>query len=403
MADNLTAAVLPLDPVQPPAEGEFARDVAGDPAESVLFIINSLTMGGAERVFATLVNHSALVRRERLSVLLLDSEAEVRKIKGVPVTRLDNHGSLACSIRDVVAHVRRERPSAVVAFLSRANVAAIAAVRLLGGTVIISERVDTTAHFATGRFSAFRRGLTRVAYPRADRIVAVSDGVAETLVRDFAVPRARTAVVHNPVDTATIVEQAALAPEFAVERTDLIAIGRLMPNKNFALAIDAWHASGWPGRLIILGEGPLREALHARAAALGVADRLKLAGFVANPHAILARAGGFVLSSNAEGFPNALVEAMACGVPAVATDCASGPAEILRAVSVPGKVTQGEGGLLVPVNDGAAMAEAIRRLRDPATAQELTDAARRRVADFSVDRFVARFWEEIGAARGQTA
>ena len=398
MADDLAAARLP-DPIAPLAHHDLAGAVAGDPGESLVFIINSLTMGGAERVFATLVNRSAIVRRERLSVLLLDADPEVRRIEGVPVTRLDGRGSLARSVRDVVAHVRRTRPSVVVAFLSRANVAAIAAVRLLGGTVVISERVDTTAHFAAGSFSAARRALTRMAYPRADRIVAVSAGVADTLVRDFAVPRRRTAVVHNPVDIAAIGEQAALAPEFPVDRTDLVAIGRLMPNKNFALAIDAWRASGWPGRLIVLGEGPLREALAARASAHGIADRLKLAGFVSNPHAILARAGGFVLSSNAEGFPNALVEAMACGVPAVATDCRSGPAEILRAASVAGRVTQGEGGLIVPVDDVAAMAEAIQRLQDPATAETLVAAARRRVADFSVDHFVARFWEEIDAAR----
>lgn len=204
-------------------------------------------------------------------------------------------------------------------------------------------------------------------------------------------------MIANPVDLDRIGEAARAGPEFPVTGPYVAAMGRLAPNKNFVLAIRAFAESGLDGRLIVMGQGPEEGALRRLGDELGLGDRLLLPGFVANPYAILSRARFFALPSNAEGFPNALVEAMACGVPVVATDCRSGPAEVLDIgprASGTGPI-EGAGGLLVPVDDAPVMAEAFRRMTDSGLVARLAAAGLRRVASFGVERAVSRYWSVI--------
>jgi N-acetylgalactosamine-N,N'-diacetylbacillosaminyl-diphospho-undecaprenol 4-alpha-N-acetylgalactosaminyltransferase len=143
----------------------------------------------------------------------------------------------------------------------------------------------------------------------------------------------------------------------------------------------------------------LREWVREQAGALGIADRLVLPGFLANPYALLARADAFCLSSNAEGFPNALVEAMALGVPVVATNCADGPAEILAGVrrEAIGGVHIAPAGILVPPGDADAFAQALRDVGNSELRERLIDGGRRRVADYSVAAAIERYWRVIDA------
>src|SRR5206468_6221358 len=121
------------------------------------------------------------------------------------------------------------------------------------------------------------------------------------------------------------------------------------------------------GTLVIAGEGPERGSLLQLGRRLGIANRLLLTGFLANPHPLLSRAQTFVLSSNAEGFPNALVEAMSLGVPCIATNCPDGPAEILAGLTREqvSKPLKASCGILVPMRDPEAMGEALRQIQDP--------------------------------------
>src|SRR3546814_4408454 len=102
---------------------------------------------------------------------------------------------------------------------------------------------------------------------------------------------------------------AAIEPAFSIQGSYIVAAGRLVPNKNFGMLIEAFAQSGLPGSLVIMGEGPLRGALEARIMQLGLEGRVHLPGFLENPFAVLKRASLFALPSNAEGFPNGLVEA----------------------------------------------------------------------------------------------
>lgn len=363
-----------------------------------LFVINSLAGGGAERVFTTLVRElGAPMRDFDIAVALLDDEAEeaYRLPEGISVVRLGTRGSMLRSITGLRRLVGRLRPDVTVSFLSRANVAAVIAMRRTGGPAVISERVNTTAHLQSGRMPFLSRLLIRATYPSARKIIAVSDGVARTLEADFSVEPERIRVIYNPVDIERIRDLAAREPEIPVSAGDFVTMGRLVPNKNTAMAIRALAASQSLGNLLILGEGPLHAELLALATSLGVAERVRLTGFLANPYAVLARAGCYLLTSNAEGFPNALLEAMACGLPVVATDCPSGPVEILQ-VSLNGSATAfGEGGALVPMDDHRAMAHCMDRLVAPSTRESFVRAGQARVDAFSVDRAVAAFRDVI--------
>lgn len=373
----------------------------------VLFVINSLAGGGAERVFTTLVRELA-ARGGDLSpsVALLDEEAEEAYglPPGVPVARLDTGGSMLRSIGRLRELVRRDRPDVTVSFLSRANVAAVLAMAGSGRPTVISERVNTTAHLKSGRFSMLSRLLIRGLYPAARRVIAVSDGVARTLETDFAVRPERIRVIYNPVDIDGIAARAAQEPAIAAGPGDFVTMGRLVENKNTAMAIRALAQCSAGGRLIVLGDGPLRAELGALAASLGLADRVVFAGFLSNPHAVLSRAGCYLLTSNAEGFPNAMMEAMAVGLPIVATDCPSGPAEILQ-TNLEGRASaMGSGGALVRMDDAAAMAQCMDRLIAEPGRGAAAHAARMRAADFSVesavDGFTAAIRESAVAAGG---
>jgi glycosyltransferase involved in cell wall biosynthesis len=138
-----------------------------------------------------------------------------------------------------------------------------------------------------------------------------------------------------------------------------------------------------PARLIVIGEGPLRAELVAEAAELGIGERVDLPGFQPNPYPFLSAASAFALSSAYEGLPHVLVEALACGAPSVSTDCRSGAAEVLDG---------GLYGLLVPVGNADALAEAILRLlSDGRLAGQLRQAGPIRAQAFSMEAAADRF------------
>lgn len=371
----------------------------------IVFVINSLAGGGAERVFSTILSASGPYRAAHdVAVVLLDREDQAYALPSeIPVRQLDCRHSLPRSIAGLAGATNREEADLAVSFLTRANVAAAFAMILRRRPFVISERVDTAAHLATGRFAWASRLLVRLAYPRAAAVIAVSSGVADTLVREFGVDRQRIAVVFNPVDLERIARLAAELPAIEMHADDCIAMGRLVPNKNFALTIEAFARSGRKGRLVLIGTGPLHAELRALGDRLGLGERLVMPGFIENPYALLSRAGLFFLSSNAEGFPNALVEAMAAGLPVIATDCRSGPSEVLATSLEGAKAAEGEGGLLVPANDVEAMSDAIVRMADPDLCRRLVERGQRRVAEFSVDKAVAGYWRIIEGALGNQA
>jgi glycosyltransferase involved in cell wall biosynthesis len=196
----------------------------------------------------------------------------------------------------------------------------------------------------------------RQTYHRADGVIAISCGVADDLAAAIDMPRDHIQVIYNPAFLPNVIENSKLAllhPWFAPHEPPVIlAAGRLTAAKDFSTLIRAFARlhSVRAARLVILGEGEQRDKLEVLLKELDLASDVALPGFVDNPFAWMRRSALFVLSSAWEGFGNVLVEAMACGLPVVSTDCPSGPAEILE---------NGRWGRLVPVGDVEALAAAM--------------------------------------------
>jgi N-acetylgalactosamine-N,N'-diacetylbacillosaminyl-diphospho-undecaprenol 4-alpha-N-acetylgalactosaminyltransferase len=368
----------------------------------MLFMINSLAGGGAERVMCTLLRASQdELREHRISLLLLDREASMYEVpRWVEVVELDCRHSLARSIWSVWLALRHLKPDMTISFLTRSNVANVIAASMRGIPAIVSERVNTSSHLGGGLGARLARFLVKATYPRARQVIAVSQGVADGLSSSFGVPRDHMTVIANPIDLEDIRAQAENCPPVAIDGSYVVTMGRLVPNKNFGMLIDAFARSGIAGKLLILGDGPERAALTARIEALGLAGRVVMPGFAANPFPTLRRAEFFVSPSNAEGFPNSLLEAMSVGLAVISTNCPSGPSEVLAGLpreQVAAGVTFAPHGILVAPDDPASMADALRAMKDPERRRAYAAKAPGRAADFGVARAKEAYWAVIRA------
>lgn len=296
---------------------------------------------------------------------------------GVRVINL-NASHTFTSLFALVHYLRQRRPAALLAAKDRAIKVAVVARALARVPLRLVGRLGTTVSAALEGRGRLRRAAwyagMRLFYPGVDRIVAVSQGVADDVRRITGLPRERVGVVRNPVWTARLDRLAhgpVPHPWFADASVPVIVgAGRLTRQKDFPTLVRAFARvrAQQSCRLIILGDGRQQSELMALAKALGVADDVALPGFQSNPYAFVARASLFVLSSSWEGSPNVLTEALALGVPVVATDCPSGPREILAG---------GRYGRLVAVGDADALARAmIETLAHPLPREFLMEAAR---------------------------
>ena len=367
----------------------------------VVFVINSLEGGGAERILALLVRETeklAATRNFCVSLILLDDCPVVQELPDhIDLHVLHSNGSLIKSCTRLFFLLRQMRPQVVVSFLTRSNCAAVLAARGLGVPVVISERVNTSSHFGRGAAARLNRIMVRTIYPRADRVVAVSGGVARDLRQNYAVREERLVTIYNAYDSRRL---KALANESDVSRPEgdyLCAMGRLVPNKNFELLIRAYHRSAITLPLLILGQGPQEAALRALSAALGLQDQVQFVGFRQNPYPLLSGCSFFISSSNAEGFPNALAESMVLGKAVISTNCESGPSEVLadECELQVDRVAQCRHGILVPVNDVDNLARAMQLMMDPETRARYEEASSARAKDFSVNNFVLSYLDVI--------
>lgn len=335
----------------------------------IALFVPSLAGGGAERTMVHLARGFA-ARGYDVDLVLVAAKGPYLADVPRDVRIVDLHaGGVAAALPGLVRYLRRERPRGLLSTLNRPNIAAIVATRLARvatrAVVRQSNTFSETSRRATRGMPRVLSVLVRHVYPWADDIVAVSDGVAHDLTLAAGLPRERIRVIPNPVvspELFDLARQPVEHPWFAPGQPPVVlGVGRLAKQKDYTSLIAAFARvlSRRPARLVILGEGSERQRLEAYVAGLGLQESVSLPGFAQNPFAYMARAAVFVLSSTFEGLPGALIQALACGTPVVATDCPSGPREILRG---------GQFGRLVPVGDVAALATAIAgALSEPKT------------------------------------
>ena len=372
-------------------------------APVLLCVINSLEGGGAERVFADVTRAlGAAFPPGALELAVLDDRpVRNRPPANLPVTVLGAQGDLLASAQLLHRHVQRLRPNVVLSFLTRANCAAVLVGRMSRSKVLLSERVHTTQHLRAGGLrSIFSQGLVRLLYPQSDGIVAVSRGVASDLAWNYGVPPGKLRVVHNPLQLHSVRQAGLAGPNRDLPDRYFVAVGRLTANKNYPFLLRAYAAAAPQADLVILGEGSEREALLRLGGELGVKDRIHFLGFVSNPHGIMARSLAYISASSAEGFPNALAEALALGLPCLHTDCPAGPAEILGAPDLEGQVrglVRAPYGLLCALNDREAFARGLRLLEREDVRLDLRARAPARADTFAPGRAYAGYLAAVNA------
>ena len=345
--------------------------------------------GGAERAMLKLAGGMA---GRGYQVDLVLSRAEGHYLEEVPgaVRIVDLHASrVLASLPGVVRYLRRERPSAMLTSLNYVNIVGVWARRLAGveTRLVVNEQntLSLEAPHSPRRRHRLLPMLAKRFYPWADRIVAVSQGAADDLVRAVGLAPDRIEVVHNPIVTPELKAMVAAPlehPWFEPGGVPVVlAVGRFTVQKDFGTLIRAVERVRRERRvrLLILGDGPERAGLEALVAEVDLGDAVDLPGWVTNPYPYMVRADAFVLSSRWEGLPSVLIEALFCGVPVVATDCPSGPTEILEG---------GKHGLLVPVGDVGALARGIEAAVEGKVPRPTTESWRPYEQEIVVERYL---------------
>lgn len=327
----------------------------------IALFLPSLRGGGAERVMVTLANGIAACGY-RVDLVLTKAEGPYLKDVASTVRVVDLGASrVLFSLPPLVRYLRKERPDALLSALNHANVIALLALKIacIETCIIVSEH--STLSRAQGRV-VFGCGkcipwFMRWLYPAANGVIAVSSGVADDLARAISFPRDRIKVIYNPIVVNASSPTHTLRPgehPWLFDDTTLVilAAGRLTVAKDYPTLIRAFKKilNKQKVRLVILGEGELRSEIEKLILQLNLKEHTFLPGFVENPYDWMRASSLFVLSSAWEGLPSVLIEAMACGIPVVSTNCPSGPSEILE---------NGKWGRLVPVGDVDALAGAM--------------------------------------------
>ncbi len=303
----------------------------------VFFIIPTLTLGGAERVIVTLLKH--LDRsRFRLTIVVLDMREEVFRSDIPSDVEIIELGTTRVrhSLPKIISLIWKRRPDVLFSTLGHLNLA-LAIVRPLfprGVRYIARETSIVSCTLQSHRWPTAWATLYRWFYKRIDLLVCQSRYMQDDLIGRFGFPRQHSVVINNPLDVDFIrIRSTAPLNHYGkqVDKIWLVAAGRMNEVKGFDLLIEAIALlANSRIHLSLLGEGPLLGELKRLAAARGVADQIDFIGFQPNPYAWFARADAFVLSSRHEGFPNVVLEALACGTPVIATPATGGVREILE-------------------------------------------------------------------------
>lgn len=349
----------------------------------LLFYINAIHDGGAERVISSLASAFSTHGYQVILVTSFRGDWEYTLNPNVKRLSLEDMEIKQSFLRRNVSRIlklrkicRQEKPDLIISFMGEPNFRALLATKGLPIKNMISVRADPNYEYA----DRVRGFLGRHLLPTAD------GGVFQTEAAKKWFPvklQKKSKIIFNPIGEEFY--QVLYHPILG----RIVSCGRLEKEKNFAMLIDvvAGVAKKYPKvQLLIYGEGSLRENLQEQIKKVGMEDRIFLMGATDDVPKVLSEASIFVLSSITEGMPNALMEALAVGVPCISTDCPCGGPRML--------IDSGENGILVKNHDAAALREAMERLLDnPAEAAALGERAKKRALEYRQEKVFGE-WKE---------
>ena len=325
----------------------------------VLFLVPSFAggAGGAERVVSLLLQHLDPGRFELHLALAQASNSHVDSLPSHVTVHDLKVSRMRYALPAVVQIVRRLKPHVVLSTVSYLNAMLLLTKPFLprDTKLVLREASMPQAFIAEeAQQPRFFKWAYVNLYPRADEIICLSDAMLSDMMR-FNIPRKKLVRIYNPIDVKGLADRARGENPFPGRGPNILSVGRLQRPKGVDILLNAMHSvlERLPNAtLTIIGEGPLESALKQQARDLGADSAVNFAGFQANPWVYMKHADLFVLPSRFEGMPNALLESIALGTPAVASDCPGGVREVAQ---------QFPQVVLVPTEDPVALAEAVVR------------------------------------------
>lgn len=346
----------------------------------------SLAAGGAPRI---MINVGTALDEQGYDVefVLAKKEGEfLEDVSNIPVVGLD--ARVVRAVLPLHRYLRKKEPTVLMSTTHAANIVAIWATSLARTETKLIVREPTTLSNQAKEFTSFKNKLipplVKYSYPYADQFIAISKGVKDELVDTVGINESKIEVIYNPIVTPDIEpksKESVEHPWFDGDEPVILGAGRLTPQKDFPTLIRAFDElrDERDAKLVILGEGKERQTLESLIENVERGDSIDLYGYVDNPYKYMRKADVFVLSSAWEGFGNVIVEAMACGTTVVATNCESGPAEILA---------DGEYGYLVPVGNERVLANKLQLALDRPLKE---GTVRKRAAEFRLDQVISQY------------
>jgi len=360
--------------------------------KKILFVLSSLGSGGAEKVAVQLLNHLN-GKKYNITVVIFERKGEF--LKDIPGNiyvydlKWENRFSFPKLVYKLSKIIKDTSPSLIISFLIYSNFVALLARAAACSRVpvIIAEHSVPERTMKIGRYYLLKKWFYKLLYPKAERIIAVSKGIKDELTDYWEIPCRKVEIVNNAIDLNLIEKLSGetIRHQNDISVPEIIAVGRLSEPKGYPYLLKAIKLviDITPVHLHIYGDGDEKKRLEKMVKDLGISEAVSFEGYKENPYKYMSKGAVFVLSSLWESFSIVLIEAMACGIPVVSTRCPYGPEEI---------ITDGINGLLVPVADENALAEAILKvLNDDSLRVRLIEAGKRRAEDFVIEKMIAGY------------
>lgn len=352
---------------------------------NVSILIGGLSGGGAERVVSNLSNH--LSERHDVTIVTMTEDSPAyfidEKVKIRYLIRKDDSSDFVTKnikrYKNLREYVHNQKADIFIVFLPVTTNLLLSLRKSIKVPIIVSERGDPIFRFKSSKIQKF---FMKYLYPRADNFVFQTD---DSKIFYKEVIGVSGVVIPNAINEGFIKKNKVSNPQKRI-----ISVGRLNKQKNFELLIKAFAQinSKIPEyKLEVLGEGPLREPLNNLIVDLNLSDKVSLPGYVNNVDEKLMNSSLFVLPSNYEGMPNALMEAMAIGLPCISTDCPIGGPKYL--------IDDGVNGFLVPLNDQENLArKMLLTLSDAELQKKLGNNSKKIVDELDPETIYTR-WEQL--------
>lgn len=377
----------------------------------IVILINSLDGGGAERVVSTLLNN--FVENYECYLILMENKISYELDKRINIIYLGEKSNQSGIIKllrlPIIGYklakiVKKYGFRTVLSFLHRANYVNVLGNLFSNHYTIISERIASSSLYNDNSITSKISNLfINKLYNKSDLIISVSKAIKEDLKTNYKI-KSEQIVIYNPYDIGKIRKLSNENININIDKNNsIITVGSLSKRKNHQMLIKAFSKIKVDGiKLYILGKGEEESNLKNLVKKLEIEERVIFLGFDNNPYKYVSKCSIFVMSSNSEGFPNVLAEAMICGCSIISTDCLSGPREILAPNSnvsfqLLDEIEKGDYGLLTPINNQEKMKESLELLiNDNSLKKKYLNKIDERINDFMIEKIVNEYETILG-------